>query len=61
MVKNPLEIQEIQLHSLSWKGSLEKGMANHSSIRAWRIPRTEESGGLQSVHEITKSQTQLRE
>ena len=34
---------------LGWKDSLEKGMATHSSILAWRIPWTEEPGGLQSM------------
>ena len=38
---------------------LEKGMATHSSSLAWRIPWTEEPGRLQSVHGVTKSQTQL--
>ena len=38
---------------------LEKEMATHSSILAWRIPWTEEPGGLQSVHGVTKSQTRL--
>ena len=35
--------------SLSQEDPLEKGMATHSSVLAWRIPRTEEAGGLQSV------------
>ena len=35
--------------SLGWKDALEKGMANHSSILAWRIPWTEEPGGLHSI------------
>ena len=34
---------------LSWEDCLEEGMANHSSTLAWRIPWTEEPGGLQSV------------
>ena len=34
---------------LGWDDPLEKGMATHSSILAWRIPQTEEPGGLQSV------------
>ena len=41
MVKNPPEIQEIQLRSLGQEDPLEKGMATHSSILAWRIPWTE--------------------
>ena len=38
----------LSLDSLGWDGSLEKGMATHSSILAWRIPWAEEPGGLQS-------------
>ena len=41
--------QETQVRSLGLEDPLEKGMANHSSILAWRIPRTEEPGGLQSM------------
>ena len=37
------------IQSLGWGDSLEKGMAHHSSILAWRIPWTEEPGGLQSM------------
>ena len=40
--------------------SLEKEMATHSNILAWKIPWMEESGGLHTVHEVTKSQTQLK-
>ena len=43
------ETQEIQVWSLSWEDPLEKGMATHSSILAWRMPWTEEPGGLQSM------------
>ena len=46
--------------SLGWKDPLEKGMATHSRILAWRIPWTEESSGLQSMRsQTTKSQTRL--
>ena len=38
MVKNLLTVQEIWVWSLSWEDPLEKGMATHSSILAWRIP-----------------------
>ena len=38
MVKNPLAIQEIWVHSLGWEDPLEKKMATHSSILAWKIP-----------------------
>ena len=48
-VKNPPAVQETQDQSLGWEDPLEKGMATHSSILAWRIPRTEEPGGLQSM------------
>ena len=48
-VKNLTAMQETQVQSLSWEDPLEKGMATHSSILAWRIPRTEEPCGLQSV------------
>ena len=37
------------VQSLTWEGPLEKGMATHSRILAWRIPWTEEPGGLQSI------------
>ena len=43
------ETQEMQFRSLGWEDPLEKGMATHSSILAWTIPRTEEPGGLQSI------------
>ena len=48
MVKNPLLTQEIRV-LLGQEDPLEKEMASHSSILAWRIPRTEEPGGLQSM------------
>ena len=48
-VKNLPARQETWVQFLGWEGPLEKGMATHSSILAWRIPWTEESGGLQSV------------
>ena len=43
------ETQEMQVQSLVQEDSLEEGMATHSSILAWRIPWTEEFGGLQSI------------
>ena len=49
MVKNLPAMQETQVRSLGWEDPLEKGMATHSSILAWRIPWTEEPGGLQSM------------
>ena len=48
-VKSMPAMQETQVRSLSWEDPLEKEMATHSSIRAWRIPWTEEPGGLQSM------------
>ena len=44
-VKNLPAIQETWVNSLGWEDPLEKGMATHSSILAWRIPWTEEPGG----------------
>ena len=49
MVKNLLAMQESQVRSLGQEYPLEKGMATHSSILAWRIPWTEEPGRLQSM------------
>ena len=48
-VKNLPVMQEIWVRSLGWEDPLEKGMATHSSILAWRIPWTEESVRLQSM------------
>ena len=47
MVKNPPAIQETWGRPLGWEDPLEKGMATHSSILAWRIPWTEEPVRLQ--------------
>ena len=47
---------ETQVGSLGWEDPLEKEMATHLSILAWRIPWTEEPGGLQSMG-LQKSQT----
>ena len=52
VVKNPpakQEMQEMQVRSLGWEDALKKGMATHCSILAWRIPRIEEPGGLESM------------
>ena len=43
------ETQDMWIQSLGWEDPLEKKMATHSSILAWRIPWTEEPGGLQSI------------
>ena len=48
-VKNLSIMRETWVPSLGWEDPLEKGMATHSSILAWRIPWTEEPGGLQSM------------
>ena len=48
-VKSPLALWETLVRSLGWEDPLEEAMAPHSSIRAWRIPWTEEPGGLQSM------------
>ena len=49
MIKNLPATWETWVRSLGQEDTLEKGMAAHSSILAWRISRTEEPGGLQSV------------
>ena len=49
MIKDPHALRETRVRSLVWKNPLEKGMATHSSILAWRIPRTEEPDELQSI------------
>ena len=49
MVKNLPAMQETWVQSLGLEGALEKEMANHSSVLAWRIPWTEKPGGLQPM------------
>ena len=49
MAKNMPAMQEAQVQSLGQEDPLEKEVATHSSILAWRIPWTEEPGGLQSM------------
>ena len=49
MVKRLPAMRETRVRSLGWEDPLEKEMATHSSILAWRIPQTEEPGGLQSM------------
>ena len=48
-VKNLFAVSETQGQSLNWEDLLETGKATHSSILVWRIPWTEEPGGLQSM------------
>ena len=56
--KNLPAMQETWVQSLGWEDPLEKGMATHSRILAWKIPQTEKSGGLQFMG-VTKSRTRL--
>ena len=58
VVKNVPAKQEMWVRSLGWVDPLEKEMATHSSILVWKIPQTEEPGGLQS-RGLWKSQTRL--
>ena len=59
MVKNLPTMQETWVQSLGREDTLDQGMSTHSSILAWRIPWTEEPGGLQSVrlHDMTEQLT----
>jgi len=49
IVKNLPAMREIQVRSLGWEDPLEKGMATHSTVLAWKIPWINEPGGLQSL------------
>ena len=49
IVKNMSAMQETQVQSLGQEDPMEKGMATFSSVLAWRIPWTEEPGGIQSI------------
>ena len=55
--KEHASMQETWVQSLGWEDLLEKGMASHSSILAWRIPRTEEPGKLFSPWSHKESYT----
>ena len=48
-VSNLPAVLETGVQSLGWEDPLDKGMATHSNILAWRIPWTKEPGGLQSM------------
>ena len=48
------EAQEMWVQSLGQEDPVEKAMAIHSSIPAWKIPRTEEPGGLHAIHGVAK-------
>ena len=56
-VRNLPAMQEMKVQSLGWEDLLEEEMATHSSILAWRIPWTEEPGGLKSIW--SQSRTRL--
>ena len=58
MVKNLPAVQEMWVRSLGWEDILEEGMATHSSILAWRIPR-DRGAWWATVHGVSKSQAQL--
>ena len=58
MVNSLPAMQETQVQSLGWENPLEKGMATHSSILAWRIPTGREAWWT-TVHGMAKSRTQL--
>ena len=60
MVKNLPTMQGTGVQSLGWEDPLEKGMATHSSILAWRIP-TDRGARRATVHGVTTSQTRLSE
>ena len=59
IVKNLPAKQQTQVQSKGWEDPLEKGMATHSSILAWRILWTYEPGGLQSLGSQKSDTTQL--
>ena len=68
LVNNTPAMRETWVQSLGWEDPLEEGMATHSSILAWRIPWTQEPGGLQSMGSqkvghswMTKHSTQLEQ
>ena len=58
MVKNLPAMQDTRVQFLCWEDHLEKGLAAHSSILAWKIPWIEEPGGLQSIGSQKVRQTE---
>ena len=56
MVKNLPAMQEMRVQSLGGEDPLEKGMATHTSVLAWRIPWTEKAGGFHGVTESDKTE-----
>ena len=69
MLKHLPTMRKTQVQSLGWEDPLEKEIATHSSILAWRIPWTEEPGELQSmgpkesdmIEQLTRTHTHLRQ
>ena len=61
VVKNLPAMQEMQVQSLGREDTLEKQMATHSSVLAWRIPQTEEPGVLQSMGSQGSDMTEATE
>ena len=59
MVKNQNASAEMQVQFLGWEDPLEVGTAAHSKILAWRIPWTEEPGGLQSISHKESDNTEV--
>ena len=60
-VKNLPAMQETRVRSLGWEDPLEKGMATHSNVLAWRIPRTEEPAKLQSTGKLQSKELDITE
>ena len=60
LVKNQPAMWETWVLSLGWEDTPEKGKATHSSIPAWRIPWTEEAGGLQSMGSLAQKCIEVR-
>ena len=60
IVKNPSAMREAGVRSLGWEDPLEEGMATHSSIHAWKIPK-DKGTWRATVHGVTKSRIQLRD
>ena len=55
------KVHETQAQSLGWEDALEEGLTAHSNILAWRIPWTEEPGGLQSIGSQRVNMTEVTE
>ena len=49
----------MQVQSMGWEGPLKESTATHSSVLAWRIPWTEEPGGLQSIELLSRTLLKL--